>query len=202
MSLDAPSLSAHELRDRLESRPVSDREVLLKGMVWDVVRDTVDLGEAGTVRREYVLHPGAVGTVAMDDKGRILLVQQYRHPVGHYDWELPAGLLDVEGEPPWEAAARELHEEAGLEAAQIGGPVGEPHFFDISLGRVCQFNFVVQGKLDAAEVKLDPKEHQNFVWATEAEVKADKAGNVDLVFTRDEVKRTVLSAFDHHREQK
>ena len=117
MSLDAPSLSAHELRDRLESRPVSEREVLLEGMVWDVVRDTVDLGEAGTVRREYVLHPGAVGTVAMDDKGRILLVQQYRHPVGHYDWELPAGLLDVEGEPPWEAAARELHEEADLTAA-------------------------------------------------------------------------------------
>ena len=118
MSLDAPSIGAGDLRDRLESRPVSEREVLLKGMVWDVVRDTVDLGEAGVVRREYVQHPGAVGTVALDDRGRILLIQQYRHPVGHYDWELPAGLLDVEGEPPWEAAARELHEEADLAAGR------------------------------------------------------------------------------------
>ena len=73
---------------------------------------------AGRSRREYIQHPGAVAVVALDDRGRVLLIQQYRHPVGTFEWELPAGLLDVAGEPPWQAAARELHEEADLEAGR------------------------------------------------------------------------------------
>jgi len=118
VTLGAPTARTAELVDRLERRPVEASERVFDGMVWDVVRDTVDLGEGGTVRREYVLHPGAVCVVALDDRDRILLIQQYRHPVGTFEWELPAGLLDVPGEPPWEAAARELHEEADLEAAR------------------------------------------------------------------------------------
>jgi ADP-ribose pyrophosphatase len=107
-----------ELRDVLRPRPVSAHELLHDGMVWDLVRDTVDLGEAGTVRREYLQHPGAVGAVALDDRGRIALLRQYRHPVGMELWELPAGLLDKPGEQPWVAAARELAEEADLVAAR------------------------------------------------------------------------------------
>lgn len=106
------------LRDRPAGRPVLTSETLLTGMVWDVVRDTVDLGPAGTVRREYVRHPGAVGVLALDEGGRVLLVRQYRHPVRRELWELPAGLLDVDGEPPLEAARRELAEEADLRAAR------------------------------------------------------------------------------------
>jgi ADP-ribose pyrophosphatase len=105
-----------ELRDVLDPRPVSAHDLLHDGMVWDLVRDTVDLGEAGTVRREYLQHPGAVGAVALDDHGRIALLRQYRHPVGMELWELPAGLLDKPGEQPWVAAARELAEEADLVA--------------------------------------------------------------------------------------
>jgi 8-oxo-dGDP phosphatase len=48
----------------------------------------------------------------------VLFIQQYRHPVGTFEWELPAGLLDVAGEPPWQAAARELNEEVDLEAGR------------------------------------------------------------------------------------
>jgi len=118
VTLGAPTARTEELVDRLERRPVEASERVFDGMVWDVVRDTVDLGEGGTVRREYVQHPGAVCIVALDDRDRVLLIQQYRHPVGAFEWELPAGLLDVPGEPPWEAAARELHEEADLEAAR------------------------------------------------------------------------------------
>lgn len=69
-----------------------------------------------TVTREVVEHYGAVAVVAMDDAANIVLVYQYRHPFGRRLWELPAGLLDVEGEPPHVTAARELHEEAGLAA--------------------------------------------------------------------------------------
>ena len=118
MTLGAPTARTAELVDRLERRPVEASERVFDGMIWDVVRDTVDLGDGGTVRREYVQHPGAVCVVALDDRDRVLLIQQYRHPVGAFEWELPAGLLDVPGEPPWEAAARELHEEADLEAAR------------------------------------------------------------------------------------
>ena len=109
---------AEPLADRLDARPVVESQVIHHGMVWDVVRETVDLGAAGEVTREFVRHPGAVSIVALDEQDRICLVQQYRHPVRAYTWEVPAGLLDVAGEDPWVAAARELHEEADLAAEQ------------------------------------------------------------------------------------
>lgn len=66
--------------------------------------------------REVVEHFGAVAVVALDDDNKIALVYQYRHPLGRRLWELPAGLLDVDGEPAHLTAARELKEEAGLQA--------------------------------------------------------------------------------------
>jgi 8-oxo-dGTP pyrophosphatase MutT (NUDIX family) len=78
--------------------------------------ELADLGDAGEVTREYVRHPGAVAVAALDEHGRLCLLQQYRHPVRTYEWEIPAGLLDVDGEPPHVGAARELHEEADLVA--------------------------------------------------------------------------------------
>lgn len=121
MSLGAPSAGPEELVDRVDPQPVPATEVALRGRIWDVRRDTVDLGEAGQVVREYVDHPGAVVVLPLrQDRGsdEVLLIQQYRHPVGAYEWELPAGLLDVAGEAPWEAAARELGEEADLVAGR------------------------------------------------------------------------------------
>lgn len=106
------------LQDLFAPRTVTARETVYSGMVWDVVRDTIDLGEAGVVRREYVQHTGAVAVLALDDDGRVAFVRQYRHPVGMELWELPAGLLDVDGEPPLEAARRELAEEADLRAGR------------------------------------------------------------------------------------
>jgi 8-oxo-dGDP phosphatase len=103
-------------RDTFAPRPVHQHETVYKGMVWDIVRDTVDLGEGGVHQREYVEHTGAVGVLALDDDDRVLFVEQYRHPVGMTLWELPAGLLDVEGEAPLHAAQRELAEEADLRA--------------------------------------------------------------------------------------
>lgn len=104
------------LGDSIDPRPVLSRELIHRGMVWNVVQERVDLGDAGQVTREFVEHPGATGCVALDDQLRILLIQQYRHPTGALDWEVPGGLLDVAGEPPLVAAARELAEEADLRA--------------------------------------------------------------------------------------
>jgi 8-oxo-dGDP phosphatase len=121
MSLDAPVVRGASLADRLVRRSVTETAVVFEGVVWDVRRDTIDLGEAGEVSREYVDHPGAVSIVALREvlgRDQVLLIQQYRHPVGAFEWELPAGLLDVAGEQPWHCAARELHEEADLSAGR------------------------------------------------------------------------------------
>jgi 8-oxo-dGDP phosphatase len=117
MTVPAPE-RRHELVDVIGSRPVLSQQLRFHGHVWDVVTDHVDLGAAGTVSRDYVQHPGAVGVLVLDDADRVLLVHQYRHPVGMTLWELPAGLLDVDGEPPWLAAQRELAEEADLRAGE------------------------------------------------------------------------------------
>ncbi|NEM08758.1 NUDIX hydrolase [Geodermatophilus normandii] len=66
--------------------------------------------------REVVRHPGAVAVVALTEDGEVVLLRQYRHPVGGYLWELPAGLRDSDGEPPLETAKRELAEEVRMAA--------------------------------------------------------------------------------------
>ncbi len=111
--------------DRPVDRPILETEVIHAGMVFDVVAERVALAGDGSdgdhpsvVRREFVRHPGAVGVVALDDDERVLLLSQYRHPVRRELWETPAGLLDVDGEDPRDAAARELAEEADLTAGR------------------------------------------------------------------------------------
>ena len=106
------------LRDRLERLPVLSSDLVFDGRVWDVRSERVDLGEGGVVARDFVDHTGAVAVLALDEADRAVLVQQYRHPVAAFEWELPAGLLDVDGEPPHVTAARELHEEADLAAGE------------------------------------------------------------------------------------
>ncbi|MEJ7743951.1 MAG: NUDIX hydrolase [Nocardioidaceae bacterium] len=63
-------------------------------------------------------HPGAVAIVAVDSDDRVLVVRQYRHAAQRHMLELPAGLLDVDGEDALDAAARELREEGQVEAEQ------------------------------------------------------------------------------------
>lgn len=104
------------LADEPVDATVLESELVYEGRVWDVRSDTVAYG-AGRIVRQYVDHPGAAAIVAVDDDGRVLLIQQYRHPIRHRDWEIPAGLLDIDGESPLETARRELAEEADLVAS-------------------------------------------------------------------------------------
>jgi ADP-ribose pyrophosphatase len=103
------------LADEPASFEVTDSAVVYEGAVWNIRRDTIAYNDDSMVR-EYVDHTGAVAVYAEDDEGRVLVIQQYRHPVRLRDWELPAGLLDMEGEDHLTAAQRELGEEADLEA--------------------------------------------------------------------------------------
>lgn len=89
---------------------------VLDGPVLRVRRDAVLMPNGAVAARDVVAHPGAVGVLALDERDRVVLIRQYRHPVGRELWEIPAGLLDVPGESAWQAARRELVEEAGLDA--------------------------------------------------------------------------------------
>jgi ADP-ribose pyrophosphatase len=98
-----------------------DYELLATDRVYDgriisLRLDTVAMPGGGSSVREVVDHPGAVGIVALDDEDRVVMLRQYRHPVGEHLWELPAGLCDVDGEPALETARRELAEEVQLAA--------------------------------------------------------------------------------------
>ena len=95
---------------------VEDSQTVFEGRIIHVRKDRVTMPGGTTSQRDVVVHPGAVGAVALDEQDRVLLVNQYRHPVRRRLDELPAGLLDKPGEPALEAARRELVEEAGYAA--------------------------------------------------------------------------------------
>jgi ADP-ribose pyrophosphatase len=97
---------------------VLSSETVFEGPIISLYRDRVAMPGGGDSVRDIVRHPGAVAIVAVDDRERVVLVRQYRHPVGAHLWELPAGLRDADGEPPLETAKRELAEEAQLSAAR------------------------------------------------------------------------------------
>lgn len=161
MTLDAPRLTAADLHDVPGRRPVLSSEVSFAGRVWDVRTDRIDLGEGVVAVRDYVEHTGAVVILAVrEDRGapEVLVIRQYRHPVGAEDWELPAGLLDVEGEDPLQAARRELAEEADLHAAhweQLITFTPSPG----SLGEEITV-FVASGLSDVPEAQRHEREHE------------------------------------------
>lgn len=105
------------LSDVVEGWPVTASNLLAKSNIVTVRRDTVQMPGGEQVDRDVVKHPGAVAVVALDENFSVLLIRQYRHPVGRLLWEIPAGLRDVAGEPLVETARRELLEEAGYLAS-------------------------------------------------------------------------------------
>jgi 8-oxo-dGDP phosphatase len=104
------------IADVPEHWPVVSSDELLRTRLIAVRSDKVRFPDNQMAEREVVIHPGAVAVLALDDTDRILLIRQYRHPVGRLLWEIPAGLRDVAGEDPFVTAQRELVEEAGYRA--------------------------------------------------------------------------------------
>ena len=103
------------LEDSPLSLPALTRETVYDGAIWDVVRETFEFnGEVLT--RDFVDHTGAVAVVALTDDNQVMMIRQYRHAIRSINWEIPAGLLDIQGEDPLQCGKRELAEEADLEA--------------------------------------------------------------------------------------
>ena len=96
-------------------KPIVPRQIrkVFEGRIFTVQVETITLPKGGRVDAEIIRHPGSVVLVPITSDGAIVLVRQYRHAIGRWVWELPAGSLK-HGEDPQKAAARECQEEIGL----------------------------------------------------------------------------------------
>ena len=146
--------------------PVAETTDIYRGKVMALRADEVVMPGGRTARREIIEHPGAVAIAALDPDDRIMMIHQYRHALGRRLWELPAGLLDVAGEDPLDTARRELHEEAGLEAAEwavLLYVAPSPGFSDESV-RV----FLARGLTDVDRPELGDDEEADLTtrWVT------------------------------------
>ncbi|MGW4716302.1 NUDIX domain-containing protein [Nocardia sp. NPDC004260] len=97
---------------------IESSKTVYSGAILALRLDQVRMPGGRVVEREVIEHHGAVAVAAIDDDGNVVLINQYRHPIGRRLLELPAGLLDVPGEDPLLAARRELAEETGLAARE------------------------------------------------------------------------------------
>jgi 8-oxo-dGTP pyrophosphatase MutT (NUDIX family) len=104
------------IKDTAEEWQVPATSTPFTGNKTSVRTDDVVMPDGTVARRDYQVHPGSVAVLALDDEDRVVVLRQYRHPVRHKLWEIPAGLLDVPGENPLNAAQRELYEEAHVKA--------------------------------------------------------------------------------------
>lgn len=105
------------IQDTDRTVTLQEQETVYSGAIWDISRDTFTMNDGEQpLTREYIQHPGAVAIVAVDDQQRVAMIRQYRHPVGQDCWEIPAGLLDGDGESLLATAQRELAEETDLTA--------------------------------------------------------------------------------------
>lgn len=118
----------------------------------DTENVTLDNGVDTTIH--VLRHPGAVAIVPFLDETTIILIQQYRHALGDYIWEIPAGTMDA-GETALQCAGRELIEETGFRAREIT-PIGKifpaPGYSDEQLHL-----FLARGLTPGAQ-KLEPDE--------------------------------------------
>ncbi|KUI20753.1 ADP-ribose pyrophosphatase [Mycobacterium sp. GA-1285] len=133
-------------------------QTLYVGNIFALRADEVRMPGGHTARREVVEHYGAVAVLAMDEDRDIAMVYQYRHPLGRRLWELPAGLLDLGGEPPHVTAARELEEEAGLSATDWRVLVdldSAPGFSDESVRVYLATGLTDVGRPDARDEEAD-----------------------------------------------
>ena len=101
-------------------RPIVPREIhtIYQGRIFTVQIETITLPKGVELKAEIIRHPGSVVIVPVTDAGEVVLVRQYRHAIGRFAWELPAGSLKA-GEDVDRAAARECHEEIGLIPSRI-----------------------------------------------------------------------------------
>jgi len=158
----SPVLDQHLREHRL------DGEVLTEGGFLELRKDLVRLPDGSSATREYIQHVGAVAVIPLLDDGRIVLVRQFRYPVGRVLLELPAGKLDA-GESVLSCGQRELLEETGYRAAEwaFAGAIHNAAAYSSE-----SIHLWFARGLEAGEQRLDAGEFLEVVRHTEAELDA------------------------------
>ncbi len=95
------------------------RQLVAHGAILDYYQDTMQIPNGNVVKWDFIKHNGAAAVVPVDEKGRLIMVRQYRNALERYTLEIPAGGLKTPEEPTMDAAARELEEETGYKAGEI-----------------------------------------------------------------------------------
>lgn len=133
------------------------RELRAQGTVIGLYKDTVEVN--GTIAEwDFIHHDGAAAVVAVDDRGRLVMVRQYRNALDRFTLELPAGKLDAPGEPTLECAKRELEEETGYRSGNME--------YLMTINTTVAFcnekiDLYLATDLQKAEQHLDPEEEIN-----------------------------------------
>ena len=131
------------------------RKIVYEGRMVNLIVEDVTLPNGVVTRLEFMTHPGASAVVPFHEDGTITILRQYRHAVGQWLWEIPAGKLDKKGEDPLDCAKRELAEEAGLAAKdwiKLGSIFTTPGFCDEII------HLYLARRLESAEQHLERDE--------------------------------------------
>jgi 8-oxo-dGTP pyrophosphatase MutT (NUDIX family) len=159
-------------------------------------------------KREIRLDGLATGNLVFNHEGKVLLIQRAPDDSMPNRWEIPGGGVDDEDPTILYGAARELWEESGLKARRYtkliteGAGGRDLQVFPNSKGTrwFCRFSFLVDVE-SCEDVGLDPKEHQDFLWASKREIEEQKTGKRDLPITNPAMRSLLLEAFRLRREK-
>ena len=152
--------------------------------------------------RHLKLDGVATGNLIFNSEGKILVIQSASHDSMPNRWEVPGGAVDDEDPSILHGAAREMWEESGLIAKRFNRLVTEgPGGRDLQVFPnsketrwFCRFSFDVDVE-STWNVQLDPTEHQDFVWASEDEIREQKIGDRDLPITNMAMASLILESF-------
>ena len=139
---------------------INRRVPIHEGRVFRLFRENVTLENGTTVDLDVIRHPGAAAMVPLINPDTVVMIHQYRHAVGGFLWEIPAGTLDP-GETPLQCARRELTEETGFSAAawrKMGEIIPLPGYSDERI------HIFLATDLAPAQQDLDPDEVLRVHW--------------------------------------
>ncbi len=103
-----------------------------KGKIFELVSENVTFNTGSTSNMDIIRHPGASAIIPIAPNNMVVLLRQYRHAMGRYIWEIPAGTLE-QNEVPLNCAKRELSEETGYDASlwqELGEIIPAPGYSD------------------------------------------------------------------------
>jgi ADP-ribose pyrophosphatase len=145
---------------------IVESKELIRTKIFSVTEDVAKDPEGFEIKRAIIRHPGSAVMMAVDDRGRVLLVKQFRLPANDFLWELPAGRLDP-GESPLDAARRELREETGYAAGrwtELASYFPSPGFLQEKMTV-----FLAEGLTSGEQQPMDD-ERIEMQWFEEAEI--------------------------------